>query len=364
MDITEGIEDPTVLTALGDVLNKEHVDEKIDLVDLERQFIGNISPEVRQVDPAEAFKEAMSSMMEGIEEPPADFGAVMTDASTSTSRVSTSFGTSTPAPAPAPAPVGMGSDPVYVDRSVYEAQQQSSFSPSSADISMSRTPSYHPRTDYKYNLRPDRSYKTDLEKMTEEQQRQSRIDQVLKNMDGGMEFDESGFEKEREEEHKAILLEDIDSLRTEMTDERIDISRIPEVDASSNMVEIENVHRMLKYKYDRQRYGELARDAILTGVYALEYVFDGKRQWGPYRPDLTDWHNTVKVKLRHMKYETSTIVSDIMKEYNIGPMWRIALELIPSAIIHSRIRSGRTAADVYTADEYADAIDHIRDYDD
>ena len=352
MDISEGIEDPTVLTALGAVLNKEHVDEKIDLEDLERSFIGNISPEVKQVDPAEAFKEAMSTMMEGIDDPPADFGAVAVEDARTTP---TTYADPTPT---------YENKPVYVDRSVYEAQQKTSFSPAAADLSTARPPQYQPRTDYTYNLRSDRSYKTDLERMTDEQQRQNRIDQVLKNMDGGVEFDESSFDKEREEEHKAILLEDIDSLRTEMTDERIDISRIPEVDAYSNMVEIENVHRMLKYKYDRQRYGELARDAILTGVYALEYVFDGKRQYGPYSPDLTDWHNTVKVKLRHMKYETSTIVSDIMKEYNIGPMWRIALELIPSAIIHSRIRSGRTAADVYTADEYADAIDNIRDFDD
>ena len=106
-----------------------------------------------------------------------------------------------------------------------------------------------------------------------------------------------------------------------------------------------------------------ANDFILSGVYGLETVFNGKRQFGPYKPDLTDWHNTVKVKLRGMRFETSTIVSEIMEEYKIGPIWRIALELIPSAILHSRMRSMQRDDDLYSATEMSNAMDIIRDYD-
>ncbi len=56
------------------------------------------------------------------------------------------------------------------------------------------------------------------------------------------------------------------------------------------------------------------------------------------KPDLTGYSDTVKVKLRRLKYETSTIASTIMEQYDISPLTRIVLELVPGMFIHSTLR--------------------------
>ena len=94
------------------------------------------------------------------------------------------------------------------------------------------------------------------------------------------------------------------------------------------------------------------------------YILDGKRKIGPYQPDLGGWHNEVRTKLRRMRYETATIVSDIVREYNVGPFSRLLLELVPSAVIYSNMRRSQHGQNNYTVDQMSDAINELRDLDD
>lgn len=369
MDI-EGIEDPSVLTAMHSLVNPETVDQKLDLEDIEKQLRGTItSVEEEPIDASEAFETMMKEFSKNIEPSTGqssgtdlffDTGTAPNDevhfAPQPSATAQNSFTEMTPAPitqpnissfntsyAPPPTPVNK-------------------FDPSTADMKVGYPnpheypPAYETTNPY-MSTRP----RTELERMTEEQKDQRQIDYVLRKMDGG-EAMSSSFDKEREKEDKIRMLDEIDAIRSEMKYEKIDISGIPEVTIDNSISEIENTLRILRFKYDRKRYNSLAEDVIMAGAYGAEWVFDGKRKFGPYSPDLTDWHNTVRVKLRRMRYETSTIVSNIMNEYQIGPVWRILLELVPSAFLHSRMRSRRNGENIPTEEEMQMAMGQIRDF--
>ena len=115
-----------------------------------------------------------------------------------------------------------------------------------------------------------------MNKITEEQKKQ----QILSHVLNGIDDQNFSVEKEKEEDDKAILLEQVDMLMTSLTDEGIDISRVPVVDNSSAISDIENVHKILRLKNDRNRYCSFAEECILAGSHTLEWMFDGKKTYG------------------------------------------------------------------------------------
>lgn len=335
----EGIDDPSVLTALHTLVNPETVDVKLDLEDIEKQLIGNTLPQEEEVlDPGEAFKSMMQEFSKNIE---LDMGGELsTDIFDDEANVE--------------------SDPFSISQ--IDEPPKTNFKPEIADMKIgynhplrdeSRYPVYEPPKQY--------NMPTELSRMTEERKDQQQIDYVLQKMGSGDNSMSSSFEAEREKEEKIRMLDAIDAIKGEMKHEKIDISSVPPVTIDNSYSEISNTLRILTFKYDRKRYSSLAEDVIMAGAYGAEWVFDGNRKFGPYSPDLTDWHSTVRVKLRRMRFETSTIVSDIMNEYQIGPLWRILLELIPSAFLHSRMRSNRQHG-MPTDEEMQQALANIRDF--
>ena len=170
------------------------------------------------------------------------------------------------------------------------------------------------------------------------------------------------LEKEHEEDTKTILLNDIDELRGELEADGVDLSRIINVDQNSSLDDIQMVYKILRHKYDKRRYHQFGEEMILSMCYGLEFLFNGERKWGPYSPDLTNWSNTVRTKLNKMRYETSTIVSNVMNHYNIGPVTRILLELVPSAILHSNLRKQQYGKTNYTPGYMSKAIGDLRQF--
>jgi hypothetical protein len=169
---------------------------------------------------------------------------------------------------------------------------------------------------------------------------------------------------EDEEEKKSELLEDIDELKYELEDEDVDLSLIPEVDRESSLEEIMNVRKILRRKYDRRRFNSFGNEFILAFAQAMEYICDGERKIGNFTvPDLTNWHNTVRTKLRKLRYETSTIVSGTMEKFNIGPVGRLGLELVPSAFLHSKMRKDQRGKSNYTPNQMSEAYDQLSQFD-
>jgi len=196
---------------------------------------------------------------------------------------------------------------------------------------------------------------------TDEQKRQSHINKFMNSIEenDGEIYDLGNAEIE---DDKNRLLDRIDTLRTILEEDEVDISHIQEVDRNSKYDEIKYVHRMLAIKNDTRRCSSLAEEGVLMVAYALEDIFDGKRTFfGRFRPNLVGWHTTAQNKLRRMRYETSTIVSDTLKKNNVGYVGRIGLELIPSMIIYSkRKQSVSTEQDYTSTDEFKEALRDIR----
>jgi hypothetical protein len=121
---------------------------------------------------------------------------------------------------------------------------------------------------------------------------------------------------------------------------------------ASPIAEIDSVLTILKLKNDRNRYSSLAEEVILGLAEGIETVFDGTREVPVlgWKPDYTDYHNTVTVKLHRMRFETSQVVGSIIDRYKIGPLTRIVMELLPSFFLYPRQQSKQRGAPGLHAD--------------
>ena len=97
----------------------------------------------------------------------------------------------------------------------------------------------------------------------------------------------------------------------------------------------------------------------MAGAYGMEYLFDGEKEWFSRRPDLVGWPETVKVKLRRMRYETSTFVQEVMEEYSVSPGFRLLLELVPSMFLYSRRRRISQDDNLATDSDFKNAISQL-----
>jgi hypothetical protein len=178
-------------------------------------------------------------------------------------------------------------------------------------------------------------YGLSLAEKTQEQIRRDHISSVVGEISKGAKI--YSFEKEKKEEIKFAMLSEIDSLMSSLEEDGIDLSRIEAVDKNSTYEDIEATFKILRHKNDRHRYCNFAEECLLVGAYGLEEVFDGNRLWLGHRPDLRGWHNDVNAKLRRMRHDTSTFVSKVMDDFNIGPGLRILMELVPSLLKYSKM---------------------------
>lgn len=198
-----------------------------------------------------------------------------------------------------------------------------------------------------------------LKRMTKEEVLQTHVDNVMGTI--GKNNDDAEFiQKEDEEDEMARIMEQIDLLRSNLESEGVDLSRIPDVNSSTNKKEAKAVLRILQIKNDRLRYCDFFEEGILAVAYGLEGVFNGHREVLGSKIDLTGYSDTVKVKLRRMRYDTSSFVSGIMQGYNINSGWRIVLELIPSLFLYSRDRRLTSRDNLISDDSYRKAMQDLQ----
>lgn len=194
-----------------------------------------------------------------------------------------------------------------------------------------------------------------LNSMTIEERKQSHINNVLGKMEKN--DDDIEFIKEDEEEDEiAKTLEQIDLLKTNLEADGINLSRIPEVNCNTSKKELKAILRILQLKNDRARYCDVFEEGILAMAFGLESIFNGKNVWFGSQIDLQGWSDTVKVKLRRMRYDTSNFVSDIIKDYRINSGWRIIFELLPSLFLYSRERKNKSDDNLINDAKYKEAI--------
>ena len=326
------INDPKNIAGLSNLLCNDDLESTVDLSELEREVaIGTELDVNEEVNVADAYREEMSRLSR-------NFDIGVTIENEPEPEPETALRISPPqSPKWEPVIAPRDNDP-YISRSSYNSPKANESRNFNGNVN--------------WNAHDDQ-----LRNMTQEEIRQSTVNDVLKGIDNNeMEFD---IEKEKEEDDKASLLEQIDMLKITLEDDGIDVSGVPIINKQSTMKEVHSVYKILRLKNDRNRYCSFAEELILAGSYGVEYMFDGKKDWMGRKPDLTGWSDTVKVKLRRMRYETSTFVQEVMQEYNMSAGMRLALELLPSMFLYSRNRRLTKNDNLVSDNDYKNAISNL-----
>lgn len=208
----------------------------------------------------------------------------------------------------------------------------------------------------------------DLINMSNEQRKQRVLQNALNSIDTTpMTGDEKfSLDVEKMSDKKNMILEQINMLRTNLEDEGIKISDVQLVTTGNTFEEVESVYKQLRYRNDHARYCGFANEFAQMGAYGLEWAFDGNKSYFGLKPDLTGWGATLNIKMRRLSYETSSLVSDGMRSYNMGNFSRLCLELIPSMVLHSKMRKNKTGKTNTrpSAAEVNSAMNNIRNMDD
>lgn len=169
------------------------------------------------------------------------------------------------------------------------------------------------------------------------------------------------WQEENEDELIAAMLEDIEDIREELVD-HVKLDSIPKVNNNSPPQLIKQVHEMLRRKHERYQCSTMGKEMILLIAKGLGWIFNGKRQFGPVRPNLRGWHTNVRPRLKSMRYETGAVTSRIMRKLNIGEAGRIFFELVPSAILYSAAMSDQEDEPGYSPDQMSEAMDDLAQY--
>ncbi len=198
-----------------------------------------------------------------------------------------------------------------------------------------------------------------VSRMTEEQKKQNKFREVMSSMEPAPAADDEVINQEDEEEEMAHIVEQIDTLKSNLTEAGIDITNIQEVTVETPKKEAQKVLRVLQIKNDRLRYCDIFEETILAGAYVIEHLFDGEREIFGKRIDMNGYSDTVRVKLKRMRYDTGTFVSGVMKGYNISSGWRIALELLPTLFTYTRERSRITKDNLGNSQDFRKALQDL-----
>ena len=339
------LDDPKNIAGLSNLLKDDDVDSNMDLAELEKEIAnGACITQEEEINIAEEYKNEMNRLSRNF-----DIGMNITEPTRKeiTPPVSpiNTFTIASPKFSPKSSPKKNFNS--YVD------------SPRNEQINTYVNTKSYPVEKEKINWNAYNPEDYQLNNMTIEERKQDKINSVLYDIDDkDLEFN---IDKEREEDDKASLLEQIDMLKITLEDDGIDVSGIPNIDKNSSIKDVQNVYKILRLKNDRNRYCSFAEELILAGAYGMEHLFDGKKEWFNRKPDLIGWADTVKIKLRRMRFETSTFVQEVMQEYNMSAGVRLALELIPSMFLYSRSRRISQKDNLVSDDQYKDAISKLND---
>jgi len=194
-----------------------------------------------------------------------------------------------------------------------------------------------------------------LEDVTQEQKKNHHINQIF----GSDTKLSDSYAVDMEINTKSHLLDDIDRLYKSLRIDNQDVTGIQPVNFTSSIEEIKGVHGILTRKNKRSRLVNSSREVLTMLAFGLETLFDGKREFFGYKPDLTGWSDTVRVKARRLEYELSSLAESMFDGSNVSNGAIIAFELLPSAVIYSRDRNRTKENDTAHDAEYQDAMGRL-----
>lgn len=184
--------------------------------------------------------------------------------------------------------------------------------------------------------------------------REQRASSQIKNLFSHMDINE--YERVEDlEDNKFELLEEIHSLKESITEGGGRVDDIPEVTDEDSMEDIRKVYRKAKCRNNVQNYAETGGNLIMISAQALGKLFNGKRKVLGFQPNFSTWaEKCVRPKLRRIKPETTTMVSNAVEYFGISGGQRIVFELLPSLIVHGATQTEPRTSAVAHGD-YVDA---------
>ena len=114
----------------------------------------------------------------------------------------------------------------------------------------------------------------------------------------------------------SYLLEQIESLKDELRLDKNDSNFI--VDDNDSYNKVRSILERLQYKSQLQTYDTIFTEAIVFGTGMIETIFDGKKEYFGYRPNMEGWTDSVKIQLTRMQPEKTKVVSGIIQNYKIN----------------------------------------------
>lgn len=200
-------------------------------------------------------------------------------------------------------------------------------------------------------------YSYDVDKSLSREQRASS---QIKNLFSHMDIDE--YERVEDlEDNKFELLEEIHNLKESIVEGGGRVDDIPEVTDEDSMEDIQKAYKKAKYRNNIQNYAETGGNLIMISAQALGKLFNGKRKVLGFQPNFSTWaEKCVRPKLRRIKPETTTMVSNAVEYFGISGGQRIVFELLPSLIVHGATQTEPRTSAVAHGD-YVDASADLLD---
>jgi hypothetical protein len=158
---------------------------------------------------------------------------------------------------------------------------------------------------------------------------------------------------------KAMLLAQCELLIQTLKEEKVDLSNIPKIDDKSSLNTVTAVLKMLRNKNNLRRSINIGEDMMLLAASGLESVFDGKTSYMGFYPALTGWTDSLRPRMRRMRADTAEVVTNAMNGFNVGPLGRMALEILPHAVLYSRDNAGQQEKGKMSDSEYRQTLHHI-----
>ena len=146
--------------------------------------------------------------------------------------------------------------------------------------------------------------------------------------------DKYNSEPENLEEDKELMIEQIENLKNELEMENVDVSKY-EINRNESYIKIQETWKKLKLKSQYKTYANMFNESILVGTEFVEWAFDGERDYMGYKPNMTGWSDTVKIKLKRMRLESASFVSGVMQNYQMSSGMSIFSQLAISAVLYS-----------------------------
>jgi hypothetical protein len=221
--------------------------------------------------------------------------------------------------------------------SIMNDDQQDDLDDEDDAVSVKSTQSHHTVRSRRsvYNRIEQDSADTFYTQRTRDDRIQTSIQKVMQNVPN-VNLD---IDQEIEEERKSSLIEQIESIRDDLSELGINVDSYQyQVDYNDPIKRIEEVHRRLTFKFNKLKYTSIAEEMLIAGSSLLEMMFNGKHEYFGVKPDITGYSDVVKSKLKRIRPEVSNGVSRFVSKHNVGMGTRLAMELLPSLITQSQRR--------------------------